>query len=315
MEMDPQRVMFARPQRVRVQLGWAREDRHFTPWLAENLDWLEIQELGPLALVETEMRLPGTERALDLLAETTDGRLVAIENQYLKADHDHLTRGLAYAVGLQARALVIIAESHGQEFTAVADYLNRCAEAVGSEKAVAVFLVGLTLEQVREYYVPRFEVLTRPNSWRSVAAPAPQRPQSLDEFRARLDEGTRRHAEELLEAWQNVPGATIGHEATKSVSFYLPNPSKRSGRTSVLSAYTDGKFWFNRGYILDTPAFADEAGIAELDALVSSTLGNVAYGSKGSFGKFQPPGAEAIEKLGRWIADRFQSTGAETEVQ
>jgi hypothetical protein len=313
-DMPPQ-PKFARPQRVRVQVGWPREDQHFTPLLADNLDWLEIQELGPLTLTKTEVRLPGTDRALDLLAETTDGRKVAIENQYLKADHDHLTRGIAYAVGLQARALVIVAESHGQEFTAVADYLNRCAEAVGPDEAVAVFLVVLTLEQVGEWLVPRFEVLTRPNSWRASAAPSPQRRPTLDEFRARLDDKARGSVEEILQRWTDVPGGTIAHDAAGSVGLYLPNPAKRNGRTCTFSVSTNGILWFNRGLVLSSPAFAEEAAIAELDAVVSSTLGNLTYGPKGSYGKLQSWSTDTVVKLARWIAERFQSAGAGNESQ
>ncbi len=40
-------VRFARPERVPVRVGWPKEDQHFTPWLAEHLDWIEIEELGP----------------------------------------------------------------------------------------------------------------------------------------------------------------------------------------------------------------------------------------------------------------------------
>lgn len=54
-----------------------------------------------------------------------DGRRVAIENKYQAVDNDHLTRGLAYAVGHKARALVVIAEEHRPELAA-AEYLNRC---------------------------------------------------------------------------------------------------------------------------------------------------------------------------------------------
>lgn len=57
-------------------------------------------------------RVPATAQ---ILAETADGRRVAIENQYTTVDHDHLTRGLAYAVGHDARALVVIAEEHRPE--------------------------------------------------------------------------------------------------------------------------------------------------------------------------------------------------------
>jgi hypothetical protein len=80
----------------------------------------------PASLRQIEAQLPGLGRSLDILAERADGHRVAIENQYSAVDHDHLTRGLTYAVGHDAQALVIVAEEHRPEFVAVADYLNRC---------------------------------------------------------------------------------------------------------------------------------------------------------------------------------------------
>lgn len=97
--------------------------------------------------------MPGLWRSLDILAETTDGRRVAIENQYNAVDHDHLTRGLAYAVGHDACAL-IIAEDHRPEFVAVADYLNRGHEALGEERGIAVFVIKLTVERIDDAFIP-----------------------------------------------------------------------------------------------------------------------------------------------------------------
>jgi hypothetical protein len=82
----------------------------FTPWLADHLEFLDDLGMGRLDLLGVEVQLPGLGRSLDVLAQTADGHRVAIENQYNGVDHDHLTRGLAYAVGHEARALVVIAQ-------------------------------------------------------------------------------------------------------------------------------------------------------------------------------------------------------------
>ena len=153
----------ARP--VDIRTAWPREDQDLTPWLAENLDIFEEIGLGQLDLLGTEVPLPGFKRRLDILAETADERLVAIENQYRAVDHDHLTRGLAYAVGLGACALVVVAEDHGDEFVAVADYLNTAHESISDEQGIAVFLVSLKVDQVGQYLVPRLEMEARPNLW------------------------------------------------------------------------------------------------------------------------------------------------------
>ena len=99
---------------------WASERREFTPWLTEHLELLDVLGLGRLRFVEREKAVSGALKALDVLAATPNGQLVAIENQFATLDHDHLTRGLAYAVGLQASTLVLIAEdvTHPTNFSA-----------------------------------------------------------------------------------------------------------------------------------------------------------------------------------------------------
>jgi hypothetical protein len=161
-------MQIVKPTQARVRDAWPREDRDFTPWLAENLDVLDELGLGfsELECVGKEVPVPGTARKLDLLATTPAGLRVAIENQYRSVDHDHLTRGLAYAVGTNAHALVIIAEDHQDEFVAVADYLNQAAESMG-EDGIGIFLLTLSVEAVEDYLVPRFQVRSRPNAWRS----------------------------------------------------------------------------------------------------------------------------------------------------
>lgn len=77
-------LQIVRPQPVAVRTVWPGEATDFTPWLAENLDWLEPLGLGPLELVGTEVSLPTVNRNLDILARTPDGRAIAIENQYLR---------------------------------------------------------------------------------------------------------------------------------------------------------------------------------------------------------------------------------------
>ena len=81
------------------------------------------------------------QSALDILARQPTGELVAIENQFGKLNHDHLTRGLAYAVGLRAPTLVLVSEEHMNEFRAVASYLNSLAERSEGDVRIGVYLV------------------------------------------------------------------------------------------------------------------------------------------------------------------------------
>jgi hypothetical protein len=278
-----------RPERVPARSVWPSEAADFTPWLGGNLGFLDDLGLGQLSLLRVEAQLPGLGRSLDILAETADGRRVAIENQYSAVDHDHLTRGLAYAVGHDARALVVVAEEHRPEFIAVADYLNHCQEALGDEHGIAVFLVALSVERIRDVYVPRFAVLSQPNTWRAaVAASESGRLADAEDFVRHCDQGIRPAAEQILRLWQELPGASMRFGKT-SVSLNLRNPFKASdGSTSVLLLYTGGQLILNRGYLIDG-GMAPEAVLASFDEQIRTLFPSGRWGEKGYYVTVPPP--------------------------
>ncbi|MEI8051132.1 MAG: hypothetical protein WCI12_06825 [Actinomycetes bacterium] len=101
---------------IPVREAWPREDRDFTPWLASPdltpLTYLLSAcsiEIGAEPEVRTEVKIPGLLRSLDILVQLEGGDRIAIENQFSEADHDHMTRALAYAVGLDARTVILVA--------------------------------------------------------------------------------------------------------------------------------------------------------------------------------------------------------------
>src|SRR3954471_15173975 len=205
-----QTARIVRPRPVAVQTVWPGEATHFTPWLAENLDWLDALGLRPLGLGGTEVKLPTVNRNLDILARTPDGRTVAIENQYLKTDHDHLTRGLAYAVGHEAKALVVISEDHGAEFVAIADFLNSAYEQMGEDNGIAVFLVRLAVEQIGESFVPRFTVVSRPNTWlAAVHGEDEAGSRTVSAFLDACAEPVRKPFKAILDDWAERPGTSM----------------------------------------------------------------------------------------------------------
>lgn len=268
-----------KPMRAEVRLLWPGEASDFTPWLADNLEWLDVLGLGPLQLVKVEAVLPGIGRSLDILAETADGRRVAIENQYAVTDHDHLTRGLAYAVGHQAEALVVISEKHRAEFVAVADYLNRAAESLGHEDGIAVFLVELSVDQVGEHFVPRFELLSRPNEWMTAARQLDHGYLgSTEAFVAAADPEHRDRWAQVISAWRERPGATFGTRAKQSVALYLRDRSAGDGRRAIMLLYLNGEVTINRGYLVDSGLFGDDP--VDLDALITEVFPDARWGDK-----------------------------------
>lgn len=156
-------------ERVDIREVWPGEARDFTPWMADHVELLgEHLEVGELSIEAIEVPIPGG-RSLDLLAVDADGEHWAIENQYGVGDHDHFTRGLAYAVALKCRALIIVAEDHREEFIAVADEWNRYSEAYGQE-GIRVFLAVIEAWRIGDSAPGfRFRLLAGPNEWKAAA--------------------------------------------------------------------------------------------------------------------------------------------------
>src|SRR6476620_12344725 len=108
----------------RLSAAWRGEASDFTPLLNQQLDVMgEAIGVDLVSVGSAEVATDGGRR-IDIVASADDGAEFFIENQYGRADHDHLTRGLAYAVARRARGLIVVAEEHRDEFRAVALYLN-----------------------------------------------------------------------------------------------------------------------------------------------------------------------------------------------
>ncbi len=281
---------------------WPLEPTHFTPWLGQHLEFLDDLGLGELRLVEIEAQLPGLGRSLDILAETVDGRRVAIENQYSAVDHDHLTRGLAYAVGHDARALVVVAEHHRDEFVAVADYLNRCQESMGDEHGIAVFLVALSVERVDDAFIPRFTTLSQPNAWRSaVAAAAAGRFASSADFLAACDETVRPAAGTVLREWEEQPDSSVRFNKV-GVSLDIRNPYKTGGGvTSVFVLQVDGQLTINRGYLVEG-GLVTEDRTADLDEQINTRFPAGRWGKESYYVTVPAPlQPGAVQALRTWL--------------
>ena len=90
---------------------WPLEEKDFTPWLANNLSYLEDCLGLDLEFFDIEHRTGSGYRHADLLVETYSGDIVVVENQYGKADWDHWGRLEAYARLKEADVAALVAES------------------------------------------------------------------------------------------------------------------------------------------------------------------------------------------------------------
>ncbi len=116
-----------RIQRVGLRRVWTHEAHDFTTWLEENIDVLE--DATGLQLTGVEREHPAGAFSVDLIAEDEDGRVVVIENQLDKSDHDHLGKLLTYLVGVQARGAVWIVADPRPEHVGVVAWLNESSSA------------------------------------------------------------------------------------------------------------------------------------------------------------------------------------------
>ena len=304
----------------RLTEAWKGEAADFTPLLAERLD-----EIGTaigvdlVAIGKTEVPTTGGRR-IDIVAEGIDGTSFVIENQYGRSDHDHLTRGLAYAVAPpRARGLVVIAEEHRDEFRAVAEYLNDLAE-LDPEKGIRVWLVEARAVRIdRSPWAPLFDTIVRPNNF-TASIGAAKRNDGMavaDDFWSRFTDGSLRHAvEEIVSRWRSM-----GH----GVWFYRDGHGTLTARApvtggvgprSVVALYPDGRVGVSFGsYAGNNSGFA-------VPALMTDQFRNRANAMFGFEGRGQAvktvPGwisQDRIEDLLRFSSEVAQAYAAEAERQ
>ena len=292
--------------------AWGGEATDFTPLLGEDemLAYLgETLGLGHLTLIEREHSTAG-RRSLDLLAETAAGDRVSIENQYGKADHDHLTRGLAYAVATNSRVLIVIAEDHGDEFVSVADYLNTLAN-LDPETSILVWLVQVrAVRRVGDdTWSPEFVIRAEPNEWEAgVAKSVAPNLKSLEDFYSKcVSTEAAQNAETVLDYWLKKPGASEGHSSQTVVGLYHVSPSKRGRGTNVAQLSIHGTFTVTRGFIRDTSGLYEPgAETPDLDQEIRQLLPEAKWTEAGHFITGEPAPAAIIEFLD-WMEKRFNS--------
>ena len=149
--------------KVNLRDCWANEANDFTPWLAkeENIALLaDAVGLNELEVVAQEEHV-GPFRADILCKDPGTDKLVLIENQLEKTDHNHLGQIMTYAAGLDAVTIIWIAEHFTEEHRAAIDWLNRI-----TDKEFNFFGVEIQLIKIgNSPAAPMFDVIAKPNGW------------------------------------------------------------------------------------------------------------------------------------------------------
>jgi hypothetical protein len=179
-------------RRVNARQVWHGEASTFTPWLAENLSALG-EALGiDLELVQREVAVG--DFALDILARDLGrDRLVIIENQLSPTNHAHLGQLLTYAAGLNAGAIVWIAESIRDDHRQALDWLNE-----HTDESVDFFGVVVEVLKIDDSRPAcNFRLVASPNEWTKVTkSPTPtsdRREAYRDFFQKLIDELRKKH--------------------------------------------------------------------------------------------------------------------------
>jgi hypothetical protein len=308
----------ARLQFGRLTEAWKGEAKEFTPLLVEQLDALGA-EIGVdlVSVGESEVQTAGGRR-IDIVARGTDGTEFVVENQYGKADHDHLTRGLAYAVARRARGLVVVAEEHKDEFRAVAQYLNDLAD-LDQERGIVVWLVEAKAVRIDDSrWAPLFSTVVEPNPFTATVEQAKQEEApipSLDEFWQQFESpSVLSAAKQVLSQW--LEADAYDHRkrlGPNHVVLEAVGPSANGFRT-VVALYSNGRvlvpFGSYAGQNSGIPieALTDEAFRARADVL---------FGFKGSerqartaSGWLTPDRAEALISFCNEVAAAYHDAFA-----
>lgn len=144
---------------------WKLEAQHFSTWLADN-----ITMLGEAIGIELEARqreLPIGAFSLDLLAHDVNrDRVVIIENQLEKTNHDHLGKLITYAAGVKASVIIWISPDFREEHRAAIDWLNENTDE--TKEFFAIQIEAVRIDDSRP--APNFKLISYPNDWQKTTS-------------------------------------------------------------------------------------------------------------------------------------------------
>jgi hypothetical protein len=154
------KIDFATIEEIPLKQYFETEDRHFTPWLQENIDKLANVIGIDIDNAETEVQI-GNYR-LDILAyESGTNRRIAVENQYGKTDHSHLGQLITYMAGINAGVVVWLAENFNSEHISAINHLNQI-----SDEDVGFFCIKPRLIKIGDSKPAiEFVIIAKPDEW------------------------------------------------------------------------------------------------------------------------------------------------------
>ena len=146
-------------KRVPLRELWRKEDKDFTKWLEEHIDFLN-DAIGFDISIESREEKVGPFK-VDLYGEDNFGNKVIIENQLEKTDHNHLGQLITYLTNLGANIAIWICKEPTEEHTKAIDWLNEV-----SPDDISFYLIKLEAIRIGDDSPagPLFTVVKRPTT-------------------------------------------------------------------------------------------------------------------------------------------------------
>ena len=144
-------------KKVPLRELWEKEDKDFTRWLEENIDYLNDILDFDLSILSREEKVGPFK--VDLYGEDSSGEKVIIENQLEKTDHTHLGQVITYLTNLEAKTAIWITGDPKEEHIKAIDWLNET-----TPDDISFYLIKLEAIKIGESSpaAPLFTIVKRP---------------------------------------------------------------------------------------------------------------------------------------------------------
>ena len=199
--------MVRKIQTLQVKDIWPQEPS-FTSWLYENIEVLN-ERLG-LSLTSTSREKAAGAFSVDLVAEDEEGRMVIVENQFGKSDHDHMGKIIAYVALLGAKLAIWIAENPRPEHLKAVSWLNERGDA-------SFYLVKLEAIQIGDSQpAPLLTLVAGPSEAATQVGTVKREIGEIHKQRKRFWTGLLEHAKQKISLHADCSPGNYNHITTSA---------------------------------------------------------------------------------------------------
>jgi hypothetical protein len=144
-------------KKVPLRQLWKKEDKDFSKWLEENIDYLN--DILDFVITIEKREKPVGPFNVDLYGEDNYSKKVIIENQLEKTNHDHLGKVITYLTNLEANTAIWITSNPREEHVKAIEWLNETAP-----EDVSFFLIKIEAIKIegQPMAAPLFTIIKEP---------------------------------------------------------------------------------------------------------------------------------------------------------